>query len=87
MYKVRVKRKNETEYRTIKTFAEYKKAYYWLGDYFQRNDTLHWTLSLRFMKDGYKKEHLYKVGTTYIRRGSTHFKIQNLDLKIKSNNN
>jgi hypothetical protein len=78
MYSVKRKKVGSKRYRTIKVFPTYDKAYSFIGNNLQVQDTLHWSYSCKYMMDGYSRKKLFPYGTNYLRR-------KNICTKIESN--
>lgn len=78
MYIVKRKKIGNNNYKTINKFKEYKKAYYFVGDYLQKNDSLHWSYSLKYLMDGYDRKKIFIFGDKYLRRKNICYKIEQL---------
>lgn len=76
-----VKKKNKDgSYTKLNTFSEYKKAYYFVCDkFYQREDGLHWSYSLKYMMYGYDRTKLFEYGCLKFKRGSSEYKIESLN--------
>lgn len=75
-YEVLTKNVGGEAYNKVKTFSNYKRAYYYIGDLLQKKDTLHYSYSLKYMMDGYDRKKIFPYGKLYLRRKNICFKIE-----------
>jgi hypothetical protein len=64
----------------LKTFTNYKDAYYFICEKFsRREDGLHYSYSLKYMMSGYDKTKLFEYGCIKFKRFGSEYEIQSLN--------
>lgn len=78
MYAVKTKKVGNKNYKKLKEFKTYDKAYSYLGDMLQVKHNLHWSYSAKYLMCGYDRKKLLTYGTSFLRRRNICYKIVEL---------